>query len=53
MEPHYLDSNVFFYAKIRDRKYGDACAEIPGEPVRLRPCSRNEEDGAPDDLVSR
>ena len=28
MEPHYLDSNIFFYAKIRDRKYGDACANI-------------------------
>ena len=28
MEPHYLDSNVFFYARIRDRKYGDACAGI-------------------------
>ena len=28
MEPYYLDSNVFFYAKIRDRKYGDACASI-------------------------
>lgn len=27
-EPHYLDSNIFFYAKIRDRKYGDACARI-------------------------
>lgn len=28
MEPYYLDSNIFFYAKIRDRKYGDACASI-------------------------
>lgn len=28
MEPYYLDSNIFFYAKIRDRKYGDACAHI-------------------------
>lgn len=28
MEPYYLDSNIFFYAKIRDRKYGDACANI-------------------------
>lgn len=31
MEPHYLDSNVFFYAKIRDKKYGDACARILGD----------------------
>ena len=28
MEPYYLDSNIFFYAKIRDKKYGDACASI-------------------------
>ncbi len=28
MEPYYLDSNIFFYAKISDRKYGDACARI-------------------------
>ncbi len=28
MEPYYLDSNIFFYAKIRDKKYGDACAKI-------------------------
>lgn len=28
MDPYYLDSNIFFYAKIRDRKYGDACARI-------------------------
>ena len=28
MEPYYLDSNIFFYAKIRDKKYGDACANI-------------------------
>ncbi|MGC8896275.1 MAG: type II toxin-antitoxin system VapC family toxin [Candidatus Bathyarchaeia archaeon] len=24
----YIDSNVFFYAKILDRQYGGACAEI-------------------------
>lgn len=24
----YIDSNIFFYAKILDRKYGGACAEI-------------------------
>lgn len=24
----YIDSNVFFYAKIMDRKYGKACAKI-------------------------
>ncbi len=28
MEPYYLDSNVFFYAKIRDRKYGESCAKV-------------------------
>ena len=27
-DPYYLDSNIFFYAKIRDRKYGDACAHV-------------------------
>jgi len=24
----YVDSNIFFYAKIMDRKYGKACAKI-------------------------
>ncbi len=24
----YIDSNIFFYAKIMDRKYGKACARI-------------------------
>jgi hypothetical protein len=24
----YIDSNVFFYAKILDARYGEACAEI-------------------------
>lgn len=24
----YIDSNIFFYAKIMDRKYGSACAKI-------------------------
>jgi len=24
----YIDSNIFFYAKIMDRKYGKACADI-------------------------
>jgi len=28
LEPYYFDSNIFFYAKIRDKKYGDACARI-------------------------
>lgn len=28
MVPVYIDSNVFFYAKILDTKYGEACAEI-------------------------
>lgn len=28
MDSYYLDSNVFFYAKILDRKYGDSCTRI-------------------------
>lgn len=24
----YIDSNIFFYAKIMDRKYGKACAKV-------------------------
>lgn len=24
----YIDSNIFFYAKIRDTQYGEACAKI-------------------------
>lgn len=28
MDSYYLDSNIFFYAKIDDRKYGDSCARI-------------------------
>ena len=24
----YIDSNIFFYAKIMDKKYGEACASI-------------------------
>jgi predicted nucleic acid-binding protein len=28
MEKVYVDSNVFFYAKIGDREYGRSCAEI-------------------------
>ncbi|MEM2947848.1 MAG: type II toxin-antitoxin system VapC family toxin [Candidatus Bathyarchaeia archaeon] len=25
---YFIDSNIFFYAKILDREYGDACAKI-------------------------
>ena len=25
---HYVDSNVFFYAKIMDAEYGQSCAEV-------------------------
>jgi len=28
LETHFIDSNVFFYAKILDREYGEACAKI-------------------------
>lgn len=28
MTVYFIDSNVFFYAKILDREYGVACAEI-------------------------
>ncbi len=28
MTKQYIDSNVFFYAKIRDRVYGSACSTI-------------------------
>jgi len=27
----FIDSNVFFYAKIFDREYGDACAGVLGK----------------------
>jgi predicted nucleic acid-binding protein len=27
-ERYYVDSNVFFYAKIMDRNYGPSCAEV-------------------------
>lgn len=27
-ERYYVDSNVFFYAKIMDREYGPSCAEV-------------------------
>ncbi len=27
-ELHFVDSNVFFYAKIMDTEYGPACAEV-------------------------
>jgi len=28
---YFVDSNVFFYAKIFDREYGDACARVLGK----------------------
>lgn len=28
MAIYFIDSNIFFYAKILDREYGDACAKI-------------------------
>lgn len=34
MVAYFIDSNVFFYAKILDRKYGDACAKVLDKIVR-------------------
>lgn len=31
---YFIDSNVFFYAKIFDREYGDACAKILDKIVK-------------------
>jgi len=31
---YFIDSNVFFYAKMLDRKYGDACAKVLDKIVR-------------------
>lgn len=28
MDTYFIDSNVFFYAKIFDREYGDPCAKV-------------------------
>ncbi len=28
METHFIDSNIFVYARTRDKKYGSACAHI-------------------------
>ncbi|MFQ5711685.1 MAG: type II toxin-antitoxin system VapC family toxin [Candidatus Geothermarchaeales archaeon] len=28
MQTYFIDSNVFFYAKILDREYGEACVKI-------------------------
>ncbi len=28
LETHFLDSNIFLYARTRDKKYGSACAHI-------------------------
>jgi len=45
LETYFVDSNVFFYAKIRDKKYGDACAEI------LRRITGNQLTGATSTLA--
>jgi uncharacterized protein len=45
LETYFVDSNVFFYAKIRDKKYGDACAEI------LRRLTGNQLTGATSTLA--
>ncbi len=45
MKTYFVDSNVFFYAKIRDKKYGDACAEI------LRRITGNQVTGATSTLA--
>lgn len=34
MVVYFIDSNVFFYAKIFDREYGDACAKILDKIVK-------------------
>ncbi|MBE0513133.1 type II toxin-antitoxin system VapC family toxin [Candidatus Bathyarchaeota archaeon] len=34
MVAYFIDSNVFFYAKMLDRKYGDACAKVFDKIVR-------------------
>lgn len=34
MVAYFIDSNVFFYAKMLDRKYGDACAKVLDKIVR-------------------
>ncbi len=31
MAVYFIDSNVFFYAKVFDREYGDACARVLGK----------------------
>ena len=34
METHFIDSNIFFYAKIMDKEYGEDCAKILNTIVR-------------------
>jgi len=34
LESYFIDSNVFFYAKILDKEYGESCAKIIGEIVK-------------------
>lgn len=34
MVVYFVDSNVFFYAKILDREYGDVCAGVLGKIER-------------------
>jgi len=34
LETHFIDSNIFFYAKIMDKEYGEDCAKILNTIVR-------------------
>jgi len=34
LETYFIDSNVFFYAKIMDKEYGEDCAKILNTIVR-------------------
>ena len=36
METYFVDSNVFFYAKIMDKEYGAACARVLNMTVEGR-----------------
>ena len=45
MAKRYIDSNVFFYAKIGDRVYGRSCGEV------VRKISTGEIDGAISSLI--
>jgi len=45
MVAYFIDSNVFFYAKIFDHKYGEACAQV------LSKIEKEELDAATSTLV--